>query len=187
MKKTVKSRASRRGVRGPKTQSVRRRGPAHARPRAIFVLGMHRSGTSALTRVISLLGADLPGNVMPANFANEAGYFESNDLMVVHDELLESAGSDWHDWRAFNPDWYTSPDAPSFKERALGVLRHDYSQSRLFVIKDPRACRFFPFWRDVLKEFGAAPAGAIPVRNPLEVMASLRQRDGFPLAKAALM
>jgi O-antigen biosynthesis protein len=148
---------------------------------------MHRSGTSALTRVINLLGADLPANVMPPNFANEAGYFESNDLMVVHDELLESAGSDWHDWRAFNPDWYTSPDAPAFKERVLGVLRHDYSQSRLFVIKDPRVCRFFPFWRDILEEFGAAPAIAIPVRNPLEVMASLRQRDGFPLAKAALM
>ena len=67
------------------------------------------------------------------------------------------------------------------------MLRHDYSQSRLFVIKDPRACRFFPFWRDVLEEFGAAPAVAIPVRNPLEVMASLRRRDGFPLAKAALV
>ena len=124
---------------------------------------------------------------MPANFANEAGYFESNDLMSIHDELLESAGSDWQDWRAFNPDWYTSPEAPAFKERVLGVLRHDYSQSRLFVIKDPRACRFFPFWRDVLEEFGAAPAVAIPVRNPLEVMASLRRRDGFPLAKAALV
>jgi hypothetical protein len=191
MKKTVKSRASQRGARGPKAQSLKRRGPARAgaetRPRAIVVLGMHRSGTSALTRVISLLGADLPARVMPANFANEAGYFESSDLMVVHDQLLASAGSDWHDWRAFNPDWYTSPDAPAFKERILGVLRQDYSQSRLFVIKDPRACRFFPFWRDVLEEFGAAPAVAIPVRNPLEVMASLRRRDGFPLAKAALI
>jgi O-antigen biosynthesis protein len=155
--------------------------------RAIFVLGMHRSGTSALTRVVNLLGADLPSNLMAANQANEAGYFESNDLMIIHDQLLKSAGSDWQDWRAFNPDWYTSPAAPAFKERVLAVLRHDYSRSPLFVIKDPRACRFFPFWRDVLEEFGAAPAVAIPVRNPLEVMDSLRRRDGFPLAKAALL
>ncbi|MBV9968605.1 MAG: glycosyltransferase, partial [Xanthobacteraceae bacterium] len=59
--------------------------------------------------------------------------------------------------------------------------------SRLFVLKDPRICRFFPFWRDVVEEFGAAPAVAIPVRNPLEVMGSLRRRDGFPQSKAALL
>jgi hypothetical protein len=191
MKKTVKSRTSRRGARGPKTQSAKRPGAtptrADMRRRTIFVLGMHRSGTSAVTRVISLLGADLPRNPMEANPANAAGYFESNDLMIVHDQLLKSAGSDWQDWRAFNPDWYTSPAAPAFKERVLGVLRNDYSQSRLFVIKDPRVCRFFPFWREVIEEFGVVPAVAIPVRNPLEVMASLRQRDGLPLAKAALL
>jgi hypothetical protein len=157
------------------------------RRRAIVVLGMHRSGTSALTRVISLLGADLPSNLMPAYRTNEAGFFESNDLRTIHDELLKSAGSDWQDWRAFNPDWYTSPAAPVFKERVLSVLQNDYPDSQLFVVKDPRTCRFFPFWRDVLEEFGAAPAVAIPVRNPLEVMASLRQRDGFPVSKAALM
>jgi hypothetical protein len=155
--------------------------------RAVVVLGMHRSGTSALTRVISLLGADLPSRLIPANVANEAGFFESNDLMIVHDQLLSSAGSNWQDWRAFNPDWYTSPAAADFKERVLGVLRHDFAHSRLFVIKDPRVCRFFPFWRDVLEEFGAAPAVVIPVRNPLEVMASLRSRDGFPFAKTALL
>jgi GT2 family glycosyltransferase len=192
MKKTVKSRtAPRGGARGPKAQSQKRsdtpRGRTDARRRAIVVLGMHRSGTSALTRVISLLGADLPSNLMPASSDNEAGFFESNDLMNIHDDLLESAGSDWQDWRAFNSDWYTSPAAPVFKERVLDVLRHDYADSRLFVIKDPRVCRFFPFWHGVLEEFGAAPAVAIPVRNPLEVMASLRQRNGFPVSKAALM
>jgi hypothetical protein len=155
--------------------------------RAVVVLGMHRSGTSALTRVINLLGADLPSSLIPANVANEAGFFESNDLMIVHDQLLSSAGSNWQDWRAFNPDWYASPVAAAFKQRVLGVLRHDFAQSQLFVIKDPRVCRFFPFWRDVLEEFGAAPAVVIPVRNPLEIMASLRSRDGFPFVKTALL
>jgi hypothetical protein len=155
--------------------------------RAIVVLGMHRSGTSAFTRVINLLGADLPSNLMPPHFTNEAGFFESDDLMIVHEQLLSSAGSNWQDWRVFNPDWYASAAAADFKQRVLRVLRHDFEQSPLFVIKDPRICRFFPFWRDVLEEFGAAPAVVIPVRNPLEVMASLRIRDGFPSTKAALM
>jgi hypothetical protein len=184
MTKTFKSGTSPRGARGPKAQSAKR---PDVRRRAIMVLGMHRSGTSALTGVINLLGADLPSNLMPADPSNERGFFESNDLMVIHDELLKSAGSDWQDWRAFNPNWYTSPAAAVFKERVLGVLRRDCADSQLFVIKDPRACRFFPFWRDVLKEFGAVATVAIPVRNPLEVMASLRGRSELPVGNAALL
>jgi len=156
-------------------------------PRAVVVLGMHRSGTSALTRVISLLGADLPGNLMRPNPENEAGYWESADLVVIHDEMLSSAGTYWHDWRAFNPDWYDSPIAPVFRRRILDVLRNDYGNSQLFVVKDPRICRFWPFWREVLDEFGAKPGVVLPVRNPLEVAASLRRRDGFVSAKSCLL
>src|SRR5690242_13889401 len=78
------------------------------RSRCLLVLGMHRSGTSAITRVFSLLGADLPKNLMPAAAFNQAGHWESNDLAAIHDKLLASAGSTWHDWRAFNPDWFQS-------------------------------------------------------------------------------
>ena len=46
--------------------------------RAIIVLGMHRSGTSALAGVLGLLGARLPARQLPANFANPKGYFEPN-------------------------------------------------------------------------------------------------------------
>jgi hypothetical protein len=156
-------------------------------PRAIIVLGVHRSGTSALTRVISLLGADLPKNLEPPNPSNEAGHWESHDLMVIHDEILSSGGSKWDDWRVFNPDWYQSPTAGRFKMRILELLRKDFDNSQLFVIKDPRICRFWPIWRDALAEFGASPAIVISVRNPLEVAASLKRRDGFFPAKSYLL
>ena len=56
---------------------------------AILVAGMHRSGTSALTRVLSLLGADLPENLAPAlPDNNETGFWESVDLMKLHDKML---------------------------------------------------------------------------------------------------
>jgi hypothetical protein len=148
---------------------------------------MHRSGTSALGRVISLLGADLPHSLLPPSATNETGYWESSNLMVLHDEILTSAGSNWHDWRAFNADWYTSPVAPIFKRRILDVLRKDFADSQLFIIKDPRICRFWPLWREILEEFGAKPGVVIPVRNPLEVMASLRRRNGFVPAKSCLL
>src|SRR5690606_30890898 len=108
-------------------------------------LGMHRSGTSAVTRIFSLLGCDLPANLMGANKTNEAGHWESVPICQLNDRLLESAGSCWHDWQAFNPGWLRSPKAQTFREEALSVLEQEFGNSRLFVLKDPRICRLVPF------------------------------------------
>ena len=156
-------------------------------PQALLVLGMHRSGTSALTRVFSLLGADLPKNMLGANPTNEAGHWESLDLMAVHDDLLATADRDGTIGAAFNPDWIRSGVAEGYREKLLGVLHNDFDRSPLFVIKDPRICRFVPLWLDVLEQFGAEPCIVISVRNPLEVAASLKRRNNFPPAKSYLL
>ena len=66
----------------------------------ILVLGVHRSGTSAVTRVINLLGAALPKNLMPPSpNNNEAGFWEPKNLWLLHDRMLREAGSRWDDWR----------------------------------------------------------------------------------------
>ena len=155
---------------------------------AILVAGMHRSGTSALTRVFSLLGADLPkrlASALPNN--NETGFWESVDLMIEHDALLESAGSFWSDWTEFNPDWYASTAATKYKKIIGDIVQADFADSSLFVIKDPRICRFLPFWLELLQAQEIKPCIMIPVRNPLEVAQSLKKRNGFPLAKGGLL
>jgi hypothetical protein len=165
-------------------QSSRPRSPRlkfDGRPRAIIVLGMHRSGTSAVTRVLNLLGADLSKGLLHPSATNETGYWESRELVAIHDEILLSSGSKWDDWQAFNPEWYKSPVAASFKSRILEVLRKDFANSQLFAIKDPRICRLWQLWREVLSEFGATPGAVIPIRNPLEVAHSLKQRNGLYL------
>lgn len=155
---------------------------------AILVAGMHRSGTSALTRVFSLLGADLPKRLAPAlPNNNETGFWESVDLMVEHDALLASAGSFWSDWTEFNPDWYASAEGLKYKQIIKKWVQEDFAESALFVIKDPRICRFLPFWLDLLNDLAIKPFMIIPVRNPLEVAQSLKKRDGFPLVKGGLL
>ncbi|MCR4317521.1 MAG: glycoside hydrolase family 99-like domain-containing protein [Planctomycetes bacterium] len=146
---------------------------------AIVVAGMHRSGTSALSRVVSLLGADLPKFVMPGDANNEAGYWESVEVNRLNDAILESAGTFWHDFREFNSGWYGSSIARQFRKKALEALDREYSDSSFFVLKDPRFCRILPFWLDALKEFGAAPHLIVCLRNPLEIAESIRKRDGF--------
>ena len=69
----------------------------------LLVLGMHRSGTSAMTRVISLLGADLPKTLLGEGLGNEAGHWEPAPLVTHHDWLLEQLASRWDDWRKLDP------------------------------------------------------------------------------------
>jgi len=146
---------------------------------AVIVLGMHRSGTSAVTRVLNLLGCELPRTLRPANNFNEPGHWESSIICELNDEIFESAGTIWHDLQQLNPGWFHSPKAAEFREKALSVLAEEFGTSRLFVLKDPRMCRLLPFWAEVLRDAGVKPSILLPVRNPLEVAASLKKRNGF--------
>ncbi len=140
---------------------------------------MHRSGTSAVTRVLASLGCDLPNTLMEADSNNAMGYWESTEIADLNDAILVSAGSSWDDWEAFNPQWHASPIAEDFHERARAVLTSEFGDSRLFVLKDPRICRLLQFWKEALDRIGAVTVVALPVRNPLEVAASLRARDAI--------
>jgi hypothetical protein len=153
----------------------------------ILVLGMHRSGTSAAAGILVKLGGAQPKTLMPAEGGNERGYFESQALMTFHDELLASAGSSWTDWRQFNPAWYRSPTAAAFRKRAKQLFKEEFDGEPLVVLKDPRVCRFAPFWLEVLAGTKARARVVIPVRAPLEVAFSMRKRFGFSLAIGALL
>src|SRR4051812_9007473 len=64
---------------------------------AYLVLGMHRSGTSAVTRLLALAGAHLPDNVMPGDEHNARGYFEPWKIAIFNDQRLRAAGAAWDD------------------------------------------------------------------------------------------
>jgi hypothetical protein len=140
---------------------------------------MHRSGTSAFTRTLNLLGCDLPKTLMNAGKGNEIGHWESQVICELNDRILRSGGSTWHDWRPFNPNWSKSPRANEFLDEARATLAAEFGSSRLFVLKDPRICRLPAFWLAALEAFGATPFAVLPLRNPLEVAGSLAKRDGF--------
>ncbi len=154
---------------------------------AVLVLGMHRSGTSALTGLIHRLGAKAPSTPLPAASDNPKGFAESARLLEVHNRILASAGSDWRDWTAFNPDWVHSPAAEPFVSELGQVFDQEYPDASFVAIKDPRICRFAPLWFEVLNERHIAALPIIAFRNPLEVAASLNARGGMPLMHGMLL
>ena len=85
---------------------------------AVLVLGMHRSGTSAVTRFLNRLGAHLPSKLIPPDAdSNVHGFWEPRNIVDIHDELLASAGSSWDDVAAFPRSWFDSELAQSFQDR----------------------------------------------------------------------
>ncbi len=149
---------------------------------------MHRTGTSALTRVMSLRGLDLPRHLMPGQPGNnDPGFWEPAPVAEAHDRFLEAIGSAWDDVSPIPASVFSSPPADRFAGELEQLLRSEYGESTLFVVKDPRICRLIPVWLSALERYGARPSFVITTRNPLEVAASLRARDGFSATKSGLL
>ena len=154
---------------------------------AILVLGMHRSGTSALTRVINLLGADLPCNLAVGGSDNKTGHWESRDIFGLNDKILSSVGGNWHAVHLKTLDNIEPSQYLHFKNAAITLLKRDFTDSNFFVLKDPRICLLLPFWLDVIDAVGAQPKCVFITRNPIEVAASLKKRDHFNEAKSKFL
>lgn len=155
---------------------------------AILVLGMHRSGTSAVTGTIGALGAALPQKtLMGAVSYNPRGFFESFALAAAHDQMLAAAGSHWHDWRELDMQTLGSAGVEWHRNNIKQILIEEFGEESFFVVKDPRICRFVPFAVSILAELNARPVAVLPLRNPLEVVDSLERRNQFAPAKSALL
>lgn len=146
---------------------------------AVVVLGMHRAGTSALTRVLGLLGCAMPENLMGGDITNETGHWESVPVCELNDRVLEAANSSWDDWRVFDDAGMRSERREAYVEEAAALLGTEFGDAPLFAFKDPRVCRMLPFWRDAMARAGIRPVVVFPLRNPLEVAASLTKRNWF--------
>jgi glycosyltransferase involved in cell wall biosynthesis len=153
--------------------------------RAVLVLGMHRSGTSALARALHALGLGLPGKLLPPAPDNPAGYFESRDLARLDERILNAAGTSWHDPAPIPKGWFDSADALAFREPAETFINKAFASSSTVVLKEPRLCRLLPFWRARLAEMNVSIASVLILRDPREVARSLQVRVLSPDTRPA--
>ncbi|MGB3394197.1 MAG: glycosyltransferase [Stenotrophomonas sp.] len=159
-----------------------------AKPGALIVLGMHRSGTSALAGTFSQLGLSLGDELMPATAdANPKGYFEHVRVVQAHDRLLAAFGMDWADPRALPESWMRHPATLQVRAELEQLLLQLLAAGDTVVVKDPRLCRFVPLWRELLAGLGVRVHFAFIARHPVEVAASLRRRDGMSEYRAGLL
>lgn len=143
------------------------------RPVALFVLGMARSGTSALTRVLSLCGSTLPAGMCGADGNNPRGYWEPRAAIMLNETILRRHDSNWYD-----PTMRVQEElAFGAEEKAaciaeiaayLGTL----PAAPLVVIKEPRITALSELWFEAARQVGFNAAAVIALRHPQEVVAS---------------
>ena len=159
------------------SKAATKRAVNRSAPLGVLILGMHRSGTSALTRTLNLLGCALPEALVGASEGNELGHWESASAVILNDEILASAGSNWNDWGPINPDWRASGVRGQMVERATEVIREHKALGPLFALKDPRLCRLADLWLEAGDAVGVDMRVVLMLRHPGEVSASLESRD----------
>ncbi len=155
---------------------------------AILVLGMHRSGTSAVAGAIRHLGVDFGDSLMPGREGeNPRGYFEHLGVVEANEAVLQEARSTWDDPFGLSASWFESDAAREHGERIARILGDVFRESLFWGIKDPRLCRLLPLWLPQIERQGVRPCFLHVSRPVDEVADSLARRNGFSREKSALL
>ena len=153
------------------------------RPNIVCVLGMHRSGTSLLTRILNLMGVSLGPEDTLGNprDGNPTGHWELDEFMVLNDAILTAFGGRWDSPPIFPSGWESDPSLEAVKQRAQTFIQDTFGKTEMWGWKDPRNCLTLPFWQQLLPNMRYI----LCLRNPVDVAQSLADRDNFPTEKSS--
>ncbi len=141
------------------------------------VLGISRSGTSAIARSLQTLGIDLGEKLLPGNKKNPKGFFEDADILYKINRGVS---------HALNDPWMTvgslkqasiddQPLLKNFKTYAIQLLQERLKKTDYWGFKDPRTTTILPFWLNVFDALQVNDHYVIALRNPLAVAYSNQQ------------
>lgn len=140
----------------------------------VCITGMHRSGTSMISRLLHDCGLYLgqDEDLLPPQGDNQAGFWENVYFVAVNEELLFQLESGWD----LPPESFDLPeDHPRYQDLAAKTLflLDQFSNREPWGWKDPRNSLTLPYWETFLPDLKLV----ICVRNPIEVVKSLSLRN----------
>ena len=147
--------------------------------RAVLVIGMHRSGTSALARGLQMLGVYLGNNFLDTRPDNPTGYWEDKNIYELNERLLAALGLKWEEVALIDDTRWHRPEVEVLRAEAVEYLRSQFVSHPLWGFKDPRTIRLLPFWQSVLRRLGVNESYLVVIRNPRSVAQSLLKRHGM--------
>lgn len=143
-------------------------------PALISIVGMHRSGTSALAGALHKLGADLgpPSSwVQPAS-DNPRGFFEFVQVVDVNRDAFLALGGTWSSPPPLPKGWEEDQRISDIRMQ-IGDIASTIPER--MVVKDPRLSLLQPLWAAATN----VVASVLCLRHPMAVADSLKARNDF--------
>jgi GT2 family glycosyltransferase/glycosyltransferase involved in cell wall biosynthesis len=154
---------------------------------AVLVVGMHRSGTSVLTRGLKAIGVQLGDHLASSAEDNLRGFWEDKDVLAVNEKILRAVGRRWD---SVSPVSLASLQDKLFRplrDEGKALLEERFGKESLWGIKDLRLSRSLPYWLPLIEEMGARPHLLLAVRHPASIAHSLAVRNGLSEEHSALL
>jgi hypothetical protein len=146
--------------------------------RAVVVLGVGRSGTSAITRGLGALGVDLGNRLRSATrLKNPTGFYEDTDLLRINKRLKRILDVRGESVRLLPSDWWRQPSVEELHTEAVATILRRFGDCPLWGYKYARTLRFMPFWVRVFEAAGVDARYLMAIRNPLSVARSRARLD----------
>ncbi len=155
----------------------------------VFILGMHRSGTSMLANILAELGVYLgdSNDIVGVGPGNVFGLYENKKFHGINNNLLESFDSSWCDLNNLPRQEETRfypPDLSDMAKEIIHKIRED-AVGDYVGVKDPRTALFLNFW---LKKLDDCEHKIIVIyRKPLAVANSLYKRNNIDVNKGLFL
>lgn len=146
--------------------------------RVLIVLGIARSGTSAITKALEVLGVTLPEQSQVSfNKFNEKGYWEDQDFFFFNLELLRALGP--LENRRRNILMLCEQEVSflceqGFLEKASQLVLQKTRGAAPIALKGATFSTLLPFWKKVFLELNIEASFVIALRNPYHVAASIQ-------------
>ena len=143
-------------------------------PHPIVVLGLQRSGTSAVAGALARLGVNMgtSEDFFPADVHHPAGYFEQRSLTAFSQKCLTFFQMSPASPRPLPVNWLSYPQGRLLVDELRRLLVSQFSQSPLWGFKQPIAAIVWPIFEEALRAEGLTPQVVVCVRDPREVQAS---------------
>src|SRR3984885_12491719 len=149
----------------------------------VCILGMHRSGTSLIARLLNQLGVALGPERLIARPAadNQRGFWEHPVFADINEAILTRLGGRWDHPPSCPDGWDADPRLEDLRDRARAAIA-GFDGVPVWGWKDPPTALVLPFWQSFLPE----PVGyVICLRSPVDVARSLEARNGIEAPTAS--
>lgn len=158
------------------------------RKKLIVVIGMHRSGTSAITRGLQIMGVQLGDRLMPAVVGdNDKGYWEDIDINSLNTEILKSINKTWDSLALITHNEIKLIYQKGYFDRAVNLLNKKIGDYANLGLKDPIITILLPFWKNVFEYLNLDVKYILAIRHPFSVAKSLEKRCSFEIEKSFLL